>query len=427
MSDSTRDLLVRGIAAAKAGDKKEAFFYLEWALRLEPPLHQKIDAWYWLSEVSTDLQMQREFLEKIVINDASDGRARRKLAILDGKLDPSELIDPDLISQSSNPDPRKSSIEGFTCSQCGGRMTYAADGQSLLCEYCESRHRLIKAAGSSGSVPESDFHVAMATKRGHVNPIWAHSVTCGGCGAALILEAGQVSDVCPYCLTPYALDQIHDVEIVPPDGILPFVLSEDQVVNCFATWFQSEMSGSVCEKSSIQMVYLPVWTFDLGGQVSWNCQIKKDRKWVQLNGQEIIYHNDMPIFATRHLLEVLHPALSSFDLSKMVDFDRRYLAGVKAENYQISAGDASLLARKIALDDQRQKILSKITSQVSQFRIDSTRIIVEAFRLAYIPACLVQYEIAGNNYLGLINGQTGDLQMQKPAASKKSFFRRLLG
>jgi uncharacterized CHY-type Zn-finger protein len=425
MSDSTRDLLVRGIAAAKAGDKKEAFFYLEWALRLEPPLHQKIDAWYWLSEVSTDIHVQREFLEKIVINDASDGRARRKLAILDGKLDPDEIIDPNLISQASHPDPRESSIERFTCSQCGGRMTYTADGQSLLCEYCESRHWLAQAAGKSSSVQESDFHVAMATKRGHIHPIWAHSVTCGGCGAVFILEAGQVSHVCPYCLTPYALDQIHDVEIVPPDGIIPLVLSEDQASKYFTTWLEREMPDFVCEKSTLQLVYLPVWTFDLGGQVSWNCQIKKDRKWVQLNGQEIVYHNDMPILATRHLLEVLHPALSGFDLSKLVDFDRRYLAGVKAENYQISAGDASLVARKIALDDQREKILSKISSQVSQFRIDSTKIIVEAFRLAYIPACLVQYEIAGKNYHGMINGQTGDVQMQRPAASKKSFLRSL--
>jgi hypothetical protein len=78
--------------------KTEARFYLEWLLRLDPPLLQRIDAWFWLSEVQTDEQAQRGYLEQILVMDPSEGRARRKLAILDGKLDPTEIVDPDQLN-----------------------------------------------------------------------------------------------------------------------------------------------------------------------------------------------------------------------------------------------------------------------------------------------------------------------------------------
>ena len=52
MSDGARDLLVRGIAAAKAGERAEARHYLEWALRQQPSSDEQLEAWLWLSDVS---------------------------------------------------------------------------------------------------------------------------------------------------------------------------------------------------------------------------------------------------------------------------------------------------------------------------------------------------------------------------------------
>jgi uncharacterized CHY-type Zn-finger protein len=425
MTDSIRDLLVRGISAAKAGDRREACFYLEWALRLEPPVDQQIDALYWLSEVQSDGQTRRAYLEKILILDSSDGRARRKLAILDGKLDSADIIDPDRMILEAQNSTRPASIAGFTCSQCGGRMTYAPDGTSLLCEYCEFHHRLAITT-QPDSVKESDFHIALATRRAHLQPLWAHAITCGGCGAELILESGEMSQACPYCSTTYALDQIEDREIVSPDGILPLEITLAQASDSFSNWIRVELQEKL-EPVEIQLVYLPVWTFDLGGQVMWNCQVKRDRQWLAENGLEIVYYNDMLVFAALTLPENLHAALSGYDLSKLVGFDRRYLAGIKAQNYQISAGDASLQARKTALEDHKRKILSRLPSQVKNFHVDSTKMIVEAFRLVLVPAGLLQYEIIGKRYYGLINGQTGDVAAEKPQPRKKSFFSTLFG
>ena len=54
MSDSARDLLVRGIAFAREGLKDEARYFLEFALREDPDWEQRAEAWLWLSKLSAD-------------------------------------------------------------------------------------------------------------------------------------------------------------------------------------------------------------------------------------------------------------------------------------------------------------------------------------------------------------------------------------
>jgi hypothetical protein len=74
-----RDLLVRGITAAKAKEAGEARFFLKWLLRLDPPAEERIEALYWLSEICTDPAEQRGYLEDILANDQGEPRARRNL------------------------------------------------------------------------------------------------------------------------------------------------------------------------------------------------------------------------------------------------------------------------------------------------------------------------------------------------------------
>ncbi|MEN4100540.1 MAG: hypothetical protein ROW52_11495, partial [Anaerolineaceae bacterium] len=228
------------------------------------------------------------------------------------------------------------------------------------------------------------------------------------------------------CQTSFAFEQIIEKEMIPPDSILPFEITLDQALSAFTAWQNSEMREDV-ENIHHHLMYLAVWTFDMGGQVTWRCQVKKGDDWLPLDGHEIVYHNDLPVFATRRLPAELRAGLSGYDFSKIVAFDRRYLAGSIAENYQISAGDASLLARQMCLEAEREKILSRLPSQVDQFRINSTKMIVEAFRLVLLPACLVQYSVSSQRYQALVNGQTGKVLAQKPSPRRKSLFSRLFG
>ena len=94
-NEGSHDLLVRGIAAAKAKDIDEARFYLNWVLRENAPDKSRVDALFWLSEISADPAEQRQYIDSLLAIDPNDARGRRKLAILNGQIKPAEIVDAD--------------------------------------------------------------------------------------------------------------------------------------------------------------------------------------------------------------------------------------------------------------------------------------------------------------------------------------------
>src|SRR5438046_101481 len=93
MSNSAGDLLIYGEAAAQANSRDEARFYLEWVLRSDADLEQEADAWYWLSRIADDPSEKRNCLENVLAASPNYPEARRDLAILDGQLNPKEIVD----------------------------------------------------------------------------------------------------------------------------------------------------------------------------------------------------------------------------------------------------------------------------------------------------------------------------------------------
>src|SRR5690348_448290 len=91
MSDEARELLVYGVAAAKANSPLEARNYLEWVLRTDADLEQQAEAWYWLSTLSNDPGEKRSCLESALAASPDYPEARRDLAILDGRLRAEDL------------------------------------------------------------------------------------------------------------------------------------------------------------------------------------------------------------------------------------------------------------------------------------------------------------------------------------------------
>ncbi len=219
MSEGIRDLLIRGIAAAAAGDKQEARFYLEWVLRLEPTEEQRVKAWFWLSQISDNPAEKRQCLENILAIDPIHPEARRALAVLDGRLQPDEMIDPNRLNIAASDTPQPVQLQRFVCTDCGGRMVYDPRGQ-LICEYCAQHKVASTSATEGGSIEEQDFVLTLATARGHVPPIATHCLRCRTCGAQFTLSPETLSFTCPYCTAVYAVEQMEVQKLVPPTAIL---------------------------------------------------------------------------------------------------------------------------------------------------------------------------------------------------------------
>ncbi len=415
MTDSpTYDLLSRGRAAAKAGEKAEARRYLERMLNLDPPLDERMEALYWLSEVSADPREQRELLETILANNLGDARARRKLAILDGKIRPEEIVDPDRAAAALPGDPQAAGIRAFTCPKCGGRMTYTPDGHSLACEFCESRQQI--AAGQAPA--EDDFLVAMVTAKAQHRPLTAQSVICSGCSAAFILPPEVITQTCPYCQTPYAVEQVEVRTLDAPDSILPFGVSADQARAALRGWLRAAAPQGEFKVSRPRGIYLPVWLFNVGGQVGWSAWVYRNKTRVPLSGSRAISLANLLAPAANRLSPGLVPALNGFDLDALQPYDPRLLAGIPAETFQISAAAASLEVRRQAQERlTREMRQDEIEQPVEDFQLRTTHMLVEGYRLALLPLWLMIYVDAEHSQRHIevaVNGQTGALTGEKP-------------
>ncbi|BAJ63998.1 hypothetical protein [Anaerolinea thermophila] len=396
------ELLSYGRASAMAGEKETARRYLEGFLRRSPPEDERLEALYWLSEVIDDPQEKRALLEEILACNLGDVRARKKLAILDGKIQPEEIVDPDHL-----PAPKENRTNGarsFTCPQCGGRMTYAPDGQSLICEYCESQSRLRNRQPAE----EENFLLALATAKAQRRPIQQNVIECKGCGATFTLPPKVITHTCPFCQTPYAIEQVEIRELDAPDSVLPFKITHEETRKIIIKWLKENPPDEKPLLKSFYGVYLPAWIFTIGGQVDWTGWVYKNKKAVPVQGRRIINIPNILIPAVNNFPSPLEPVFRSFPLDELVAFDPGYLASFHAETFQISAADASLKAREMAVQKIKQDVPSTELSDIYNLTVKTPSIVVESYRLALLPLWMVTLDIGKEQLHMAINGYTGE-------------------
>jgi hypothetical protein len=424
-SDYGKELLRSGIIDAKAGNKQSARRFLDRAVYISNDHDVLAEAWFWMSEVVDDQAEKRKALENCLAHDLRHARARRSLAILDGKLKADEVVNPDRLPQAPE-GLRSANAERFMCTKCGGRMSFAPDGQSLVCEYC-SRNQKFSIA-QPGSANEKDFIIAMATARGHGKPLDQQVFHCEGCGCEFILPANQLSSTCVYCGSPHVVDWQSEEQVIAPDGIIPHAFDRDRAARILIEWVESNGIKTEKHVDLPRGVYLPLWTFDVGGEIDYvgekvdenEIQFGRDRpKTIRVKDSYPVQVNDIPIPASRKLSAVFLKLIPTFELRGIKPYDARYLANWPAEVYDIPMAEASLDARAQSLKRYKQDLpnLLLLTQLIST---SSANMTVESFRLNLLPVWMAEIHFGGREHLVLINGQNGTVASDLPEKKKES-------
>ncbi|HEX2997722.1 MAG TPA: hypothetical protein VHP14_23065 [Anaerolineales bacterium] len=402
--DYGRELLRNGIIEAKTGNRQRAQRYLDRAIYASSDHEVLTEAWFWMSEVVEDEAEKRKALENCLAHDLHHARARRALAILDGKLKADEIVDPDRL----RPAPEglhEVNAERFMCPKCGGRMSFSPDGRSLICDYC-SRNQ--KFALQPGAADEKDFIIAMATARGHGKPLNEQVFHCEGCGCEFILPPNQISANCAYCSSPYVVQWESEEKLMAPDGIIPHAFNQKHAIQLLIDWVESHQFKPEKQVELPRGVYLPLWTFDMGGEIDYVGEIASDnqRGRIQVKDSYPVQVNDLPIPAARKLSAVFLTLIPSFDLKTVKPYDPRYLASWPAEVYDIPMAEASLDARAQTLTRYKRE-LPTILPDVQILSTSSADMTVESFRLNLLPVWMTEIPFGGRLHLLLINGQNG--------------------
>lgn len=451
MLGDVRNLLTHGIAAAKAGDKAEARRYLERAL-VEPDAtyEEKAQVHIWLTQLTDDVAEKREHLEHALALDPANSGARRGLAILDGRLQEAEIIDPDQQpAETPSGTPQPITARRFVCPQCGGTMSFEPGDKMLRCQYCAHRQTVLSALNNALTVEEHDFAVALAVKQGHVLMSGVRTLQCQGCQARMLLS-GEISTKCPYCGSPHVA-QVDAGEIIQPEGIVPFAVSEEEAGQTFRHWLDKNVDDKQVRTTRVRGVYLPAWTFDVSGEVRWRgTEPNNSRTYGSFGslignmgtqsttggyggsqkiiheGSHYVLEDDILIPATHKLPpDLADDIFDKFLLKEVVPYDPAYLASWPAEIYTITVSDASLSARQIALKKGQKIARVQATARVSNiqnFQIFPTNLSVLSYKLLLLPFWLANYRYENAVYAVLINGQTNRIAGQKPPGVFKKLF-----
>jgi DNA-directed RNA polymerase subunit RPC12/RpoP len=429
MSDSTHDLLIRGIAAAKGDSKQEARFYLEWVLRSpEAEPMQLVEAWRYLAEISDDPQEKRNWLDEVLARNPTDPEARRALAILNGDLKPADIVNPDRMpAPPASMSPQPAPARRFVCPQCGGKMEFSGDGSALTCAYCGNTQSILTAMDQGALAEEQDFTIALATAQGHSIPVATQSLKCQGCGASFVLPPQTLSTVCPYCASPYVIEQTETRELIPPDGIVPFLVTQDQAQQAVLAWYRSQGFKVLAVNALPAGAYLPAWAFDIGGEITGNCSIEKNEPGETFAGSAVVDEKNMLVAASHTLSSTVADEVNEFPLDAMQPYDARYLADWPAETYQISVSDASLAARSRILAKMRPQVQADIGESFSDLQLSALRLVFESYKLVLVPLWVARFRYEKVWYSVVVNGRNGNVRGEKPRSGVGGWLSKLKG
>ena len=415
------DLLREGILHYRSKEYDLARLYFERTLDVADDLPTRSQANYYMSLVVNDPQLKRKYLEETLAIDMGNAAARRELAILDGKLKPAEIINPDTLPAPA-PGSHEVSADRFTCPKCGGRMVYTPDGVSLVCESCSRVQKLNTATPGA----DQDFFIAMANGKGFRKTISVKTFRCQGCGVDFLLAPSELSATCAYCGSLHVIAMQTERELVEPDAVIPMEVNLSQAVLELAHWMEKKRIKPLGKGTPLRGLYMPAWSFDLIGNIPWSGRVIRNKREVPISGENPATFNNVCVPGSTKLAGLLPELLPGYSLLSAPAYDPHFLAGWPAQVYETAMSDAALEARRLAVEKIRLDIQAEHGS-VIDLRYSPSSISITSYQLILLPLWVTDYSLAGKTYRVVINGQSGAVHGETPVHNLKELLGDLLG
>jgi DNA-directed RNA polymerase subunit RPC12/RpoP len=339
-------------------------------------------------------------------------------------------------------------IHQYRCPACGGELTFQPKDGALVCPFCK-RTEAIPA--SKEQVVERSYEEYLKTRPEDLQKLSekACQVTCEGCGAAVTFEPPDVAAQCPFCGAPIVNQPKSADALIAPQGLLPFALSLEQALDAVRQWIKSrwflpDALKKAFRQESIFGVYLPFWTFGAasisyyigmrgdyyyetetytttdqsGNQVTETRQIQHTA-WSPAEGMVQRIFSDLLIPATTSLPAQRLEELQPWDLPALKPYEPAYLAGFKANRYQLDPGQGFEVAKEemqgVIADDVR----SDIGGNEQQIESVSTSYTAVTFKHLLLPVWLCVYRFQNRVFHLMVNGRTGEVIGERPHSAAK--------
>jgi hypothetical protein len=240
---------------------------------------------------------------------------------------------------------------------------------------------------------------------------------------------------------------------IKPRGLLPFAMDEAAARVALTDWLgslwfaPSGLMDYARKGRKMNGIYVPYWTFDADTKSRYSGQrgthyyetrtVMRDGKrqqvrvrktrWRAASGRVGRFFDDVLVLASQSLPKKYTDGLEPWDLSALEPYKPDYLAGFRAEGYQVELVDGFTEAR----DFMDRMILRDVKYDIGgdEQRVSNVDTAVDdvTFKHILLPVWLAAYKYRGRAFRFVVNGRTGRVQGERPYSAWKITFAVLLG
>lgn len=345
----------------------------------------------------------------------------------------------------------------WPCEQCGAQLRYAPGQTELVCDHC-GHVQPIPEAGDRKRARALQEHDLAAGLRddlpaGAIETV--QTTTCTSCGARIEFQGATHATECPFCASPVVVDT-GSARVIKPQAVVPFALTENQAHDAMTGWMgrlwfaPSTLLEYARKGRAMNGVYVPFWTFDAATQSDYTGQrgeyyyvtetvtvrvngrteqrqqqVRKTR-WYPASGHVARDFDDVLVIGSASLPVSLGNGLTPWDLSALEPYSPDFLAGFAAEGYTVSLADADAGAKAQMAAVIEQDVRRDIGGDEQRVHSVDTAFSDETFKHILLPVWMAAYRYNGKSYRFLVNGQTGEVQGERPWSIWKIGFAVLL-
>jgi hypothetical protein len=340
----------------------------------------------------------------------------------------------------------------FPCDTCGSDLRFDPGEHQLTCDHCGNIQQIESKGPWTGGITELDFRRAVEERLEEADIEETRVTTCPNCGAQTEFDPDIHAAECPFCATPVVTDTGPHRHI-KPRGLLPFYLDEgvarQELIGWLGSlWFAPNGLTDYARKGrKMNGIYVPYWTFDAytssryKGQRGTHyyetktvmrdgkrtkVQVRKTR-WRGVSGKVVRFFDDVLVLASRSLPKKYTDGLEPWDLSELEPYKPEYLAGFRAEGYQVELIDGFQEARAYMDRMIRRDVKHDIGGDDQRISMVNTSVTDATFKHILLPVWVAAYKYRGQTFRFVVNGRTGRVQGERPYSAWKITFAVMIG
>jgi LSD1 subclass zinc finger protein len=330
--------------------------------------------------------------------------------------------------------------EELKCTGCGAVLEFKPGTKRLTCTYCGAENIIEE---SDEAIEEIDYEEFIRTQYEKEEKIEVVSVRCSACGASITLEPNVTSDECPYCAASIVVESGSTSTVLKPKSLLPFAVDKNKARESFRAWIHklwfapSDLKQKAAD-GKLDGIYIPYWTYDTKTQTSYTgargtyyyvtetytttengqtvTRTRQVRRtsWTSTSGHVQNNFDDILVIASKSLPIKYTRKLEPWYLKDLVPYNDKYLSGFRTESYQVELKDGLEIAKERMVPVIRTTVYKDIGGDEQRIYSMNTSYDDITFKHILLPIWISSYKYKNKVYRFLINGQTGEVQGERP-------------